>query len=328
VTAPTPEPALSEANVATPAGRGVWRVVQVLLTAIVIVFAGWKLQGQWKDASRADLQVNLHWDWMASASVLVFGTYIVLIETWRRVLSALGAKIGFATAARIWFASNLGKYLPGKIWTVTAMVAMTKEQGISLAVSGASAVVITIASVASGFAVVLFTSMETVQRLTGGTTAVIASTLGMIVCLAAAPILTQQWNRIAERFGRPQLSVDVPLAAIMTALVGCALSWYLYGMAFEWFVRSLLGDTAGTVSAYTAAYGASYLFGYLTLFAPGGIGARELALAAILPSLGLATQAQAAMITVASRLWLTIVELVPSVIAAIKSASRNKSSRA
>ncbi len=328
MTAATPKPALSEANVATPARRGAWRVVQVLLTAAVIVVAGWQLWRQWADASRADLQVNIHWDWMAAASVLVFGTHIVLIETWRRVLIGLGAKLGFATASRIWFASNLGKYMPGKIWSATAMVAMTKEQGVSLSVSVASAVVITIAQVASGFAVVLFTSMDTVQRITGGTTAVIVSTVGMIACLAAAPFLTQQWNTIAARFGRPQLSVDVPLGAIMPALVGCAVSWYLYGMAFEWFVRSLLGATAGTVSDYTAAYAASYLAGYLTLFAPGGIGVRELALSAILPSLGLATQAQSALITVASRLWLTVVELVPSVVAAIMSAAGNKSSRA
>ena len=279
------------------------------------------------DASRADLRLDLHFGWLAMASALVFATYLILIEAWRQVLANLGARVAFGPAARIWFAANLGKYVPGKIWTVSAMMVMMTEQGVTLAASGASAVVITIAQVATGFAVVLLTSMPTVRRLTGGTTAVVISTVGMIACLAAAPLLTRQWNRIASRFGRPQLAVDVPLRAIVPALAGCALSWLLYGIAFQWLVRSLMGTANAPMSSYTAAYAASYLFGYLALFAPGGIGMREIALSAILPSLGLATQAQAAVITIASRLWLTVVELVPSIIAATRSVARQGPSR-
>jgi len=164
--------------------------------------------------------------------------------------------------------------------------------------------------------------MPTVQRLTGGSVAVVASTIGMVLCLVAAPILTRQWNRIAARLGRPLLAVDVPLKAILPALVGTTVSWFLYGIAFQWLIRSLLGAATGSVADYTAAYAASYLVGYLALFAPGGIGAREVALSLILPPLGLATQAQAAVITIASRLWLTVVELIPSVIAATRSVAR------
>jgi hypothetical protein len=305
-----------------PARRRGWRVAQFVLTAALVGIAGWQLNGQWKDASRADLHLDFHLGWLAAASALVFVTYLILIETWRRVLSNLGADLAFAPAVRIWFAANLGKYIPGKIWTVSAMMVMMTERGVSLPVSGASAVVITIAQVATGFAVVLLTSMPTVQRLTGGSMAVIASTLGMVACLVAAPVLTRQWNRIAAKLGRPQLSVDIPLKAVLPALVGCTVSWFLYGLAFQWLIRSLLGTAGGAMPDYTAAYAASYLFGYLALFAPGGIGMREIALSAILPPLGLATQAQAAVITVASRLWLTVVELIPSIIAAMRSVTR------
>ncbi|HEX7937962.1 MAG TPA: lysylphosphatidylglycerol synthase domain-containing protein [Gemmatimonadaceae bacterium] len=301
-------------------------MAQVVLTVALIGVAGWKLRSQWTDASRADFHWQLHIGWLAAASALVFGTYIVLIETWRRVLAGLGAQVAFAPAARIWFAANLGKYVPGKIWTVSAMMVMMTEQGVPLAVSGASAVVMAVAPVATGFAVTLLTSLPTVQRLIGGSTAVVLSTIGMVLSLVAAPLLTRQWNRIAAKLGRPALTVQVPLKAILPALVGSAASWFLYGLAFQWLIRSLLGSATGSVADYTAAYCASYLFGYLALFAPGGIGMREIALSTILPPLGLATAAQAAVIAVASRLWLTVVELIPSVIAAARSISRKASS--
>lgn len=259
---------------------------------------------------------------MLAASALVFVTYLLLIETWRRVLGRLGARVAFAPAARVWFASNLGKYIPGKIWTVTAMVVMIGKEGVPGPAAGASAVVMTVAQVATGFAVVILTSMRAVQEIAGGVVGVSIATAGMIGSLVAAPVIARQWNRIASRLGREQLSVAVPLSAVGIALAGCTVSWFIYGVAFRLLVYSLFGGASGPTSAYVAAYSASYLFGYLTLFAPGGLGAREVAMAALLPALGIATQAQAAVITIASRLWLTGVELVPSVIAALRSAAR------
>ena len=140
--------------------------------------------------------------------------------------------------------------------------------------------------------------------------------------LAAAPLLARQWNRLAKRLGREQLSVTMPFSAVGIALLGCAISWWMYGIAFQFLIHAIFGEAPGSIAAYTAAYASSYLVGLLFLPAPGGIGAREAALALVLPALGLATPAQAVVITVASRLWLTVVELVPSVIAALHKSSR------
>lgn len=307
-----------------PASRSVaWRLAQLGLTAVVIALAVWKLWGQWSSASPAELRFQLNIPAFLAASAIVFVTYLVLIETWRRVLALLGAPVAFAPAARVWFASNLGKYIPGKIWTLTGLVVLVGREGVSAPAAGASAIVMTIAQVASGFAVVMFASTDVVRQLTGGTTALLVATAGMIASLAAAPLIAGQWNRLAVRLGREQLRVDVPFAAIVLALVGCTLSWFMYGLAFQLLVHSITG-TSGPFFAYTAAYASSYLFGFLMIFAPGGIGARELALTTVLPVLGLSTPVQAAMITVVSRLWLTAVELLPSVIAAVRTAAASR----
>jgi hypothetical protein len=305
---------------ATPSRtRTRWRVVQLALTLALVCFAGWQLWRQWSHASRAELRVDIQPVWLLVASLLVLGTYMLLIETWRRVLIQLGAHVAFAPAARVWFVSNLGKYVPGKIWQVSAMTVMIREYGVSLAAASASAVVITIANVATGFAVVLITSTATVRQLAGGFAGVLTVTLGLVLILLSVPVLAGQWNKYAERFGRAQLSVTVPLSAIWLALVGCALSWILYGLAFQLFVRSIVGSAPGSASAYIAAYTASYLIGYLTLFAPGGLGARELVLTTVLVPLGLATPPQAAVITVSSRLWLTALEVLPSLAVLLRS---------
>jgi hypothetical protein len=305
---------------APAAPRWQWRAAQVALTLAVVVWAGMQLWRQWNDASRDDLQLNLRVGPLILATALVGLTYAMLIEVWRMVLARLGAQVAYGPAARVWFASNLGKYLPGKIWTVTAMVVMMARVGVPSATTGASVVVIAIAQAASGFAVVIFTSLPALREITGGVTGVVVATIAMALCLLAAPLIARQWNRIAVRLGREQLSVQVPLSAVGVALVGTAISWWIYGIAFQLLVMSVLGSADGSTTDYVAAYTSSYLVGLLALFAPGGLGAREVALSLVLPALGLATQAQSAVITVVSRLWLTVVELVPSVIAAVRSA--------
>jgi uncharacterized membrane protein YbhN (UPF0104 family) len=74
----------------------------------------------------------------------------------------------------------------------------------------------------------------------------------------------------------------------------------------------LLGSAAGEVSSYIAVYTAAYILGFISPIAPAGLGVREITLAAFMTQLGLANEADAALVAIAARLWLTIVELVPS----------------
>lgn len=299
-----------------------WRVTQLLLTFVLVGFAGWYLWRQWATAVSSDFDFDLHWLPLAASSAIVLATYGLLIETWRRVLAQLGASVAFGSAAHVWFVSNLGKYVPGKIWQVSAMTVMLGKLGVSLPAAGASAIVMTIANVATGFAIVLLTSATTVRQLAGGSAGVIAATAGLLLCLVAAPLIARQWNRLATRLGRDQLSITVPFSAIWIAIVGCAISWLLYGVAFKLFVQAILGPSTAPTSAFVTAYTTSYLIGYLTLFAPGGIGAREIVLASVLMPLRIASAPQAAVITVASRLWLTVLEIIPSLIALMRGSSR------
>ncbi|MCR4338418.1 MAG: hypothetical protein NUW01_00875, partial [Gemmatimonadaceae bacterium] len=95
-------------------------------------------------------------------------------------------------------------------------------------------------------------------------------------------------------------------------------------LGFMLFVRAILPGSGGTMVAYVSAYTASYIAGFLAPFALGGIGVREPALVIAMTELGLASTADAAVIAVASRLWLTVVELVPGLIALAVHLSRRE----
>jgi uncharacterized membrane protein YbhN (UPF0104 family) len=75
-----------------------------------------------------------------------------------------------------------------------------------------------------------------------------------------------------------------------------------------------------------AVFTLSYLAGFLALPAPGGIGVREVSLGALLVGSGLTTTAEATLLVVASRLWLTVLEVLPGLFFLAWPASRDPAS--
>jgi glycosyltransferase 2 family protein len=106
----------------------------------------------------------------------------------------------------------------------------------------------------------------------------------------------------------------IPPKAVGIAIVGNIAAWVMYGLAFQLFVRGILGDARGSLSEYVAAYALSYVIGYLAFFIPGGLGAREGMLVLTLEALKLATPQEALVISILSRLWLTALEVIPGLL--------------
>src|SRR3954465_6310703 len=289
--------------------RSLFKVAQWIFAAVVLFFAARSLATQWAKLETRLPHVVFQWQWIVAATALVLVTYAVLIEGWRRVLVAWDSSLPFKDASRIWFLSNLGKYVPGNIWSLTAMGVMARRRGLPALAAAGSSVIMQTVSLATGTAIVMATS----AKLLGQPILVGATVLGLAVMLLLAPkFLPPLATWVGSIIGRPIVPPSIPAASIWTAAVASAVSWLLYGIAFQFFVRGMLGHASGELSSYIAVYTAAYILGFISPIAPAGLGVRELTLAAFMTQLGLANEADAALVAIAARLWLTVVELVPS----------------
>ncbi len=290
------------------ARRRIFLAAQWLFAAIVILAAARALNGQWKLAAERLESIRVGWAWVGLATLIVFLTYVLLIETWRRVLIASGETLPFFVAARIWFVSNLGKYVPGKVWSIAAMTLMSREQSVSPLVAAGSSVLVQLLSIATGIAVVLVAGVQAVENRV-----LAAGVLVVVVALvAAAPRLLPAAARVAASLTGKQIEMPhIAARTVWSAAARSMISWIAYGIAFQFFVRGILGTSSGASASYVAVYAASYIIGFLALFAPGGAVVRESALVTGMVRLGLSSQADALAIAIASRLWLTAVEILP-----------------
>jgi uncharacterized membrane protein YbhN (UPF0104 family) len=292
-----------------PTRRKLFKFAQWIFAAAVLFFAARSLATQWTRVQPRLSHIQFGWQWIGVATMLVLLTYALLIEGWRRVLGAWDSHLPFPQAARIWFLSNLGKYVPGNIWSLTAMGVMARERGLSALAAAGSSVIMQAMSLATGTAIVMVTG----AKLLGQPVLVGVSVVVLVGILLSAPrFLPPLAVWIGSLIGRDIVPPTVPAASIWTAAVASTLSWLLYGLAFQLFVHGLLGSSPGEISSYIAVYTAAYILGFISPIAPAGLGVREFTLAAFMTQLGLANEADAALVAIAARLWLTIVELVPS----------------
>ena len=118
--------------------------------------------------------------------------------------------------------------------------------------------------------------------------------------------------RLASSLTGKEIRISrIEATTVWAAALRSVISWIAYGIAFQFFVRGILGSAAGGVLSYIAVYAASYIIGFLALFAPGGAVVRESALVTGMVRLGLSSRPDALAVAIASRLWLTVLELVP-----------------
>jgi hypothetical protein len=131
--------------------------------------------------------------------------------------------------------------------------------------------------------------------------------LGLLVALAVlfAPGSAKLVRLVGRRFPRTQLR-PLPLSAVIGGGLLMLASWAGYGTAF-WALSRGLGLAGLDLPDAIGRFTAGYLVGWLVLFAPAGVGARELTFLNLLtPRVG---AGGAVALSVASRLVLTLCEI-------------------
>lgn len=293
------------------------RALQLLAIGAALLFAVLTLRGQWDALQAASAQLRLSWGWLLAASALTLATYAALVHAWRLLTAGDGQLLPFGTAARIWATANLGRYIPGKVWSIVALGVLGREAGASPVMAATAAVAGTLINLGLGFAVVglLGGRALAAMQLPGGQPVAIAAAVGTVLGLVLAPrLLPKAVAWIAARRGSGPVALRLPADRLAIVAAINALSWCGYGIAFHWVARGI-GVPGGDPGTMIAVFSASYLAGYLALPLPGGLVVREAALVAALTGLGTMGRADATLLAVFSRLWLTVLEVLPGCVA-------------
>lgn len=293
--------------------KSLWIALQVAIAIAVAYAVVGSIGRNWAQLTSQGIHLTLRPGPVALACAIVFATYALLIESWRRVLAGWDQRIAFPVATRIWSLSNLGRYLPGKIWSVAGMAVLAQQAGVAPWAATGSAIILQ--ALAIGTAVALVAATVPTALVAAAVHSPPAVSLTVAFLCAAATIAAVSWPPLVRRlFGAvPQLGASQAPPLRPTAIVlgtGATLvAWLAYGAALKFWADGTLAHGAGEITFVTAsgAFTASYVVGLIALFAPGGILVREGVMFTLLQ--GTLGPGDALALAVGSRLLLTFTEI-------------------
>jgi len=289
--------------------RGAVLAAKVAVAALILYFLGAYVYRYWNDLRHAGDVVEIHAGDLAIAAAIILGTYAMLIVAWDAVLRGWGERLDYPSAARIWCLSNLGKYVPGKVWQIAGMAALARQAGVSPWAAAGSAIVVQLLNIATGtlvtFAFAPAFGSPWLVGLAGLGTAACAATLAWP---AGAAWLSRTINRMTGRQFELRAVRAGPL--LLSAAI-TALAWIFYGVALYFCVRGLTGRHV-ELRAAIGVFTGSYVAGLVNPFLPAGLGTREVILINWLT--GPLGPAAAAVVAAGSRILMTATEILAALV--------------
>jgi uncharacterized membrane protein YbhN (UPF0104 family) len=285
------------------------KLLGVAVAAIILFFIIRNLVSGLRELESLDLRVSA-WRIAAAFAILavLFSAYG---RIWQYILRRLGYAIGFGRSMRIWFLSQAGRYIPGKVWFALGRIYLCERAGVPRPV----------AVVATGLELVLVLgSAIVVFGLASALSPGLARQEYMWGLILVPVIVAGVHPRVikavlAKLKGKPG-DFNLAYKDTLKMLALYVLCWCIYGLGFYLIGTSV--ELEGASPALRAAgpellpdmvgiNALSWAGGLLSVVTPAGLGVRE-GISGMLLS-GIVEKPYPSLIPLVARLWVTIGEL-------------------
>ena len=119
--------------------KGWLRAGKIAAMLLVLALIARSIARNWAAFQSVHVTLDVKIGWLAASVAVVFLTYAIQIESWRRMLRGWDQRIPYTRAARAWTIANLGRYIPGKVWSVAGLVVLAERAGVRRSAAAVSA---------------------------------------------------------------------------------------------------------------------------------------------------------------------------------------------
>ncbi|EGD43507.1 putative integral membrane protein [Nocardioidaceae bacterium Broad-1] len=246
--------------------------LKAVVVAIVVTVAAYAIHRNWAALVRGFQELPL---WVLGiAFVLTVLAQGVALLMWRVVLADLGSPLPLVPAARIFYVSQLGKYLPGSVWTIVGQMELARAERVPRRTSLTQGVLVLAIAVGAGVMVSVllmpFLGRETFARYWWA-----VLLLPLILVALHPPVFAKVVDTGLRLLRREPLEVLPTWRGIGRALALQGLVWLLLGLQIWVVVVGLGGDPLPSLLASVGGYALGFSLGMAAIGLPAGAGLRE-----------------------------------------------------
>jgi len=282
------------------------RGFSMLIVGALLAYVGYVI---WRDMQQVAWdELRFDWSFLLAAAVVFAVAYLLRAILWTCLARELGAVVSMTQGARLFLGSQLGRYLPGKIWQFAGVGLLAQREGVAVgACVMASAITVLLHHlVGIGIGVMAFAQFLVGEQLT--LILVLSSGIVVLVLLKSRPaawLLDWVAAKIGRKIHFATHSLPSWLSLALYSL-GFGVIWCLFGCAL-FLVNAAVVATIPSVLETIPIMSAACVVGFIMLPAPSGLGVREAMLVLLLgPSMGEGLAGIAALLL---RVIMTMVEL-------------------
>ena len=274
--------------------------VRRIALAAAAAAAVWAIAAKWPQVRIALGQMSL--PALAAAAAASFAYVALTMLSWQAVIG-----IRLSAASRIFFVSQIAKYLPGGVWNFVAVGEAARGHSISRRRSVSSLAVAVAISIVVG-AMLALPSLLAAEGLRSRYWWLLAA-VPMGIAVLWPSVLNRCLNAALRLARREPLERPVSGRAVLRSALISLLAWLAIGLQV-YVLLTALGMEAGAagLARSIGGYALGWTAGFLVFFVPAGVGVREVALGAALA--GAVDVGSLVVVVITSRVLVTVADLV------------------
>lgn len=249
------------------------RIVLAALVVVAVVVAGWRnwtdVSGHLRAMSPGALTLSLLLGMIAPLATMA---------GWRVILADLGTRLAVPPAAGIYFVGQLGKFLPGSVWSVLAQAEMGARLGIARRRTAVVGLIAVALSLVTGLAVGLPALPLLLRREDSRVLGVAALLVMLLLLVALHPrVLNRVIAQGLRRLRRDPLEHDLTGRAIALTTAWFLVAWLAAGASVAVLVPQLAPSVSGgdLLLVSLCGFALASAGGMIAVVVPAGVGVRD-----------------------------------------------------
>ncbi len=281
------------------------RVLTILVIIIPLLFLVRNLLMNWQEMLAANIQFDV---WRMAFSLLgLFLAFALFPLGTQLCLRILGTRISYLQAYYGYHASQLGKYLPGRVWIIPGRAVTLNRFKVDPVLAGVGTILEMIFLISTGIIVFIpflfLTAQSELQPF--AIYGLLASFVGLVV-LFIPGVLNWGLSILLKALKRQVIHLDYRWYQMLVLILVYLFFWLAAGSGLYYLINSFYPLAVSSFLPVIGVMGFSWVLGTLSFITPAGMGVREGAMSLLLSSL--IPSPFPALIAIAARFWWSLAD--------------------
>jgi len=243
-----------------------------LFVIFIFAYLFYRLYNTWGDLTSYNFELNY---WFLALAVLTF-LFFYLLEGigYYIYVKLVHGKVPFMKILKARYVSDMGRYIPGKVWTYLGRIYLLKNYDITKTQILTSSM-LEMAIMALGSILVFAISLLFWDLKIGVWIYVIFLLIPLILLFVHPKILNFFLHLVQKLTKKELIKIRTKYSQLLWTIPFYLFYWLIYGLGSYLIIRSLTEISFTKIPIIIGIFSISWLIGFVSFIAPGGLGVRE-----------------------------------------------------